>query len=252
MKIKLFGWIIQKESSLAEFTQDDRMACFILMAHTDKVNRLLEDKGFHVLVSQEERVQYEKEGKVPMRIAMQAKEFREKYGSGVHRLLEKECIQSLARNYRLLPALDIEFMEQVMVKVAGWPHVHQKIPYHRLFMYHPSNSRDEGSRAEEKDIYNRQMVWNFKYSSQQVSPRKHVTALYDAVIPIAEHIKASFGENSKRLTLFCIPASTEESQWLRYREFSRMLCEKTGMFDSFKHVHIETEKQPVHLGGEKR
>ena len=48
MEFNLFGWQIRKAKKEEEFTEADKLACFILMAFTDKVNKLFRKRGFQV------------------------------------------------------------------------------------------------------------------------------------------------------------------------------------------------------------
>ena len=253
MAFKLFGWGLQKKKKGHGYDEDDRLACFILMAFTDKINALFAPQGFTVHISDEERNRYLKDGKVPVRVAEIAKEFRQRFIGDMHLLLdEKKRKMTSAVNYQSLPALNAYFIGDVIEKVSGWKRTRFGLPYHSLFNYHSVKSNEVNEDIGGLDFQNRLMVWNFKYSTGHTSPRKHVNALYDAVMPLSVHIRTTFGELAERLTLFCVPASSEEIQWLRYREFSRMLCERSGMKDSFRHVSVIEEKTPLHLGGEKK
>ena len=247
MGFNLFGWQIRKAKKEEEFTEADKLACFILMAFTDKVNKLFRKRGFQVYITEEERNIYRRTGKIPYHVANEGQFFRKYYLSQLHRMLDEEAKVLPAPNFRLMPALDADWMAEVKLKTMDWTRTIQGIPYHCLFDYHPLK---EGLISDD-DAYNRQMVWNFKNTNEVISPRKHVTALYETVIPLAETINNTFGQLAERLTLFCIPASTEDSRWMRYREFSQMLCQRTGMFNSFHHVNVDNERKPVHLGGDK-
>lgn len=253
MAIKLWGWVLQKEKKGPVYNEDDRLACFILMAYTEKINALFAEKGFSVHISDEERNRYLKDGKVPVRIVSLARQFRQRFVGEMHLLLdiEKKKVTG-TMNYHQLPALNAFFMSDVLEKVRNWNTTRFGTPYHKLFEYHSMNTDEMNEKIEDSDIQNRHLVWNFKYSNERTSPRKHVNALYDAVIPLSAHVRSTFGELAEKLTLFCIPASTQDVHWLRYREFSRMFCERSGMKDSFHYVSVTEEKTPLHLGGKKK
>lgn len=256
MAIKIFGWEIRKYRPEKQFTSDDRLASFILMAMTEKVNRLFTPHGFTVQVTDEERKQYVLDGKVPYRIAVAASEFRRQFISRMHRLLlddSSEHISALqeAGFQAYAPALDTDLLGRIMQATEGWEQSPQGIPYFCLFDYLPVN-RDEGIEPDSAAVRTRKLVWNFKYNTERVSPRMHVNALYDAVIPLAAKLNESFEGMTEKMTFFCVPASDEDNHWMRYREFSRMLCRLTGMTDSFKYVHINSGKTPAHLGGERK
>ena len=256
MAFRIFGWEIRKTGPEKRFTDDDRLASFILMSRTEDVNRLFSPHGFNVQITEEERRDYSLDGKVPYRIALAAKVFRSRFISQIHRLLTDDTqdlvdLEKAIINSKYSAALDTQLLAHIIQATHEWERSPNDIPYFCLFDYVPLN-RDGEQVPDTETVRMRQMVWNFKYNAERVSPRKHVTALYDAVVPLAAKLNESFDEVAAKLTLFCIPASDEDSQWMRYREFSRMLCRLTDMTDSFRHVHISAEKVPSHLGGEKK
>lgn len=257
MAFKIFDFLkgnIFEENKITDkpvFTEEDRLACFILMAFTEKVNSLFSQDGFEIQITSEERDTYVRTGKVPRHIALKAQIFHKTFITRIHELLDKPQAQSSLPNYHQLPALEGNCLQKIELCVKDWPRTIQEVPYHCLFRYVPFNQEIENRYSHEQVSLNRQMVWNFKYAAEGVTPRKHITALYDAVLPLSRHMTETFGELTEKMTLFCIPASNQDSQWLRYREFSRMLCQKTGMTDSFHHVNIKTTKKPKHLGGER-
>ena len=256
MAIKIFGWELRKCRPADDFTAADRLASFILMAMTEKVNRLFSPHGFTVQVSQAERTSYTVDGKVPYRIALAASEFRQRFMQHMHRLLLDEgqpssTLSQLTARPSQGPAADVALLSRLLACTEGWERSPQGIPFFCLFDYLPLHMAGD-DRADDAAVRFRHMVWHFKYDMDRTSPRKHVDALYDAVMPLAALLNAAFDTLAEHLTLFCIPASNEESQWMRYREFSQLLCRLTGMADSFRHVHIRTDKVPAHLGGDKR
>ena len=234
-------------------SEEDKWVCFILMAHTDKINRLCSSNGFIVQITSDERLKYRMNGRISANLMRQARIFRNRFPSQIHKILktdEEIILKDRINGY--YPAFDIQWMQIAKEKVSQWRKTEEGVPFHYLFDYHPANVEYMDEYAVDEIQSNRQMLWNFKNNNEWANPNRHVRALYDAVLPLAEHIKNTWGKDATKLTLFCIPASTLEGQWLRYREFSRMLCVRTGMEDSFHHVQISEDKQPAHLGGEKK
>ena len=255
MAFTIFGWKVSRVHSEKRFTADDRVVAFILMAMTDRINRLFSPHGYTVSVTETERYDYIKNGKVPYHIAVAAAEFRRRFLPDIHRLLvpddsSADIVGQLLRQHRQAAALDAGMVERYNACTDSWQRSASGIPFFALFDYLPLHL-DVDVNGDEAAERHRQLVWNFKYSPERVSPRKHVNALYEVVFPLAERLNGAFGELTQQLTLFCIPASDTESQWLRYREFTRMLCRLTGMDDAFTKVTLTADRTPKHLGGER-
>lgn len=248
--MKLFGYEIQKINDKARFREDDRLAVFVLMAFTERVNVLFGKQGFTIRITKEDRERYLKDGKVPTHLALKGQQFKKYFLKQIHTILWSDEDKRPCPNFHQMPALDADYMGELQLRIQDWKTTPQGLPFYNLFDYVPSKNKVTNEEINQRNVNNRLMAWNFKYNSEHVSPRKHVKALYDAAFPIAEHLTFTFGELADRLTLCCVPASSEDSQWLRYREFSELLCKKTGMGNSFRHVHIRSEKTPKHLGGE--
>lgn len=122
-------------------------------------------------------------------------------------------------------------------KVKEWESLNGNFHYTWLFYYYPVNSVNDALPQEWED---RRTVWNFKND-----PEKHpIQAVYyaaiDSVIPrIKQKLINTFGEEYLQfLTLVCLPASTKKKNVARYEEFSKRLCEVTGMENGYPHTFI--------------
>ena len=85
----------------------------------------------------------------------------------------------------------------------------------------------------------RTAIWDFKDGKHQSGVALHTAKL----------IKSTFGKDAKNITFVCIPASTNEKNELRYREFSKLVCAMCGAENAFSHISIEGERIAVHEQG---
>jgi predicted amidophosphoribosyltransferase len=67
---------------------------------------------------------------------------------------------------------------------------------------------------------------------------------------VKDQLIESFGRESwKYLTLVCIPASSNLDTERRFKDFSSMLCEETGMGNAYPYITVSQEVVPKSLGG---
>ena len=72
----------------------------------------------------------------------------------------------------------------------------------------------------------------------------HQQALKKAISDITTLIKETFGNAANQLTLVCIPASTRANTKRRFEEFSKEVCEKTGMANAYPLISWTTRTNP--------
>lgn len=142
-----------------------------------------------------------------------------------------------------------ELIDSIPSKVEGWetlsPFCKLKIKY--LLDYYPTTVEFE---ADEEEWEDRWTVWHFKNDPEKTSEHDHQRALNRVVPKFAGLLKDTFGEESlKYLTLVCIPASTEEKNNARYKEFSERLCQETGIENGFSHIHLTRNRVAKREGG---
>ena len=77
-----------------------------------------------------------------------------------------------------------------------------------------------------------------------VDHRDHQQALKKAISDITTLIKETFGNAANQLTLVCIPASTRANTKRRFEEFSKEVCEKTGMANAYPLISWTTRTNP--------
>ena len=70
----------------------------------------------------------------------------------------------------------------------------------------------------------RQMVWDFK----------------------AAELKSQFGEKVTEIVFCCVPASSAEKNEIRYKEFSRIVCELSEAINGYPHISVQGERLAVH------
>lgn len=138
-----------------------------------------------------------------------------------------------------------ERMNKLLPCTSEWPIPIFEIKIFSLYYYYPTTCEFD---VEDKDWDIRYLIWNFKNNPEKTISVEHDKAMKEVITKVSRVITYFFKDQVKNITLVCIPASTIQVNELRYREFSSILCEKTGMDNAFDHVKIITEKRPKHLG----
>lgn len=123
----------------------------------------------------------------------------------------------------------------------NWNNTISGLKTYSLFFYYPK-SVDVDSYAD----HLRELVYDFKGDR---SIQKHQRAAAFFFKPLVKVLNHFFGEDLKDLTLVCIPASTDQAQTVRYKDFSESLCRETGMTNTFDMVSIVKDGTPKHIYG---
>ena len=98
--------------------------------------------------------------------------------------------------------------------------------------YFPKRIRNVG----EKEIADRQMVYNFKDGRS-----------FEAVVQMtAASMQEQYGESCKDIVFVQVPASTSSKNELRYKAFCERVCEQTGAIDSYEHVRVIGGRLAIH------
>ena len=142
-----------------------------------------------------------------------------------------------------------ELIDSIPSKVERWetlsPFCKLKIKY--LLDYYPTTVEFE---ADDDEWDDRWTVWIFKNDPGKTPEEAHQRVLNRVVPKFAGLLKDTFGEESlKYLTLVCIPASTEEKNNARYKEFSKRLCQETSIENGFSHIHLTRDRVAKREGG---
>lgn len=243
---KLCRWLPGFQSGLHPiYTDEDRWASFVIISHMDKVNCLLQNYGEQIHMSDIEKDNYVRTGRIPMRIASVAYRYRSLLLQHLHEFVPR-YMPGASHISQAVKFIDVSTRDILSKYVQDWPLTREGIPYRYFHDYVPVGT----SGINHQDYYHiRRLVWDFKYAHDNVTPYNHVKALCKVYEMVAQDILSVFGEDASKLTLFCVPASTHEKTWLRYCEFSRLLCRHTGMTDSFSYVSMMTDRTPKHEGG---
>lgn len=143
-----------------------------------------------------------------------------------------------------------ELIDSIPSKVDGWEMLPTtgglRIKY--LLDYYPTTVEFE---ADDDEWNDRWTVWHFKNDSDKTSEKAHQHVLDRVILKFVDILNETFGEESlKYLTLVCIPASTQEKNDARYKEFSERLCRETGMENGFEHIQVTGARVAKHDGGE--
>lgn len=137
--------------------------------------------------------------------------------------------------------------KKLVEAVSSWDSLVGGLHFSYLFYYYPTTCDFE---ATEEEWSNRWTVWDFKNTPGKTSESDHQEAM-DKVIPMLKNkLLATFEADSlKYLTLVCIPASSQIKTKARYEEFSKRICDETGMINAYLHISVVTEKEERRSGG---
>lgn len=123
-------------------------------------------------------------------------------------------------------------------------------PFHLfpMWFYYPVSS---SVKVDERDWEIRRLIWNFKGDISKVSNEEHQKALLKIKDKVVSTIGCSMGFDLKQdIVFFCVPSSTKQSYLLRYKEFSKQVCDKLNMVNGYEMVNYIEDSTPKHLGGE--
>lgn len=145
---------------------------------------------------------------------------------------------------------DAEIRERVCTLkncVSEWPALYGGLHYTYLVNYFPTSCIFEATQSEWND---RWLVWNFKNTPGKTSASAHINALNIVVPRMKSILTATFGIRLlKDLTFVCIPASSAIKTELRYAEFSKRICEETGMTNAYDHITVVSSTTEKKFGG---
>ena len=137
--------------------------------------------------------------------------------------------------------------QELKASVSNWPLIPctQNLRFNYLLKYYPTTCEFEAS----DDIWNdRWTVWNFKNTPGKTTLNQHQSALNIVIPSLIQLLNNSFGQKIGKLTLVCIPASSEEKTRLRYEQFSQLICSATGMQNAYHYITIRGERGAKHAG----
>ncbi|MBO7444845.1 MAG: hypothetical protein J6T86_00335 [Bacteroidales bacterium] len=91
------------------------------------------------------------------------------------------------------------------------------------------------------------MIWNLKYDRNHITAAEHSRAVSFFVPKVVETLSLILGSGLKDYVLMCIPAKIVQGNELRWKDFSRIVCEESGMKDGYGYVSILSEGTQKHL-----
>lgn len=112
------------------------------------------------------------------------------------------------------------------------------VRYAYLYVYVRMGRRDA---LNEENRFVRKLIWNFK------------EGIYDKelVYRVAKVIERVVDEPLEKKVLICIPASSSMRHEKRFMNFSREVCELTGLQNGFGWLTVQTERVQSHLTTER-
>lgn len=123
-----------------------------------------------------------------------------------------------------------------------------------MYYYYPTTCEFE---VGEFEWAIRNLIWDFKANPHVSMPlekilSKHKTALRIVANQMKKCLIHFFEGHINQLTLVCVPSSSKEVSQRRYEDFSSILCEELSMINAYQYVHIKTDGEAKHLGGNRK
>ena len=98
--------------------------------------------------------------------------------------------------------------------------------------YYPARIKNIGFDA----FFDRQIIYDFKDGRNHTEVAKCV----------AKMLVKKFGRKIGKVVFSCIPASSQERNEARNKEFSELVCRLSGAINGFSHVKVIGERTSVH------
>lgn len=103
---------------------------------------------------------------------------------------------------------------------------------YNFFDYLPTKYK----QATKKDWEIRRLIWDFKDGKRSLSVAKLV----------AEKLIQLFGNEAQNIVFACIPASSEQRNFKRYKVFADEVCRLSGAKNAFDHIHVHGARLAIH------
>lgn len=167
---------------------------------------------------------------------------------------ERERLQRLAREEKERQIeierqrqIEIESKYEILKRVSNWDTISGILHFDYLVIYYPTTCTHEVSNIAWR---NRKMIWNFKNTPGKTSKYDHLDAMTDVQYLLTNKLESTFSTNLlKFITFVCIPASTSEKTRLRYEEFSKRVCDVTGMMNAYNYMEVIHDCSEKKFGG---
>lgn len=132
-------------------------------------------------------------------------------------------------------------MEEIKKRIASWPCLSNGIHYNWLVDY-PVYSAFGTYELSNEDWEKRDFIQNFKGNSELTTESDHQQAMTKAITLVSDYIIQNFGEESKSLSLLCVPASQQSATKRRFEYFSEQVCLATGMQNTYSAISFTSKK----------
>lgn len=123
-------------------------------------------------------------------------------------------------------------MEANSKNIETWPLLSNGLHYNWLVDYAAYSAFGTFELTTE-EWEKRDLIVNFKGNSELTTEIDHQQALEKAIGMVSSYLKETFGEETEKLTLVCIPASLRKHTERRYNKFSDEVCQNTGMTNAY-------------------
>ena len=91
-------------------------------------------------------------------------------------------------------------------------------------------------KATQREWDVRHLIWEFKDGKRSEQVAEIVSRM----------LQKQFGDEAGEIVFCCIPASSEEKNEQRYKDFSAQVCRLTGTIDGYDHVNIGGSRLAIH------
>lgn len=98
--------------------------------------------------------------------------------------------------------------------------------------YYPCRIKNVGLDGENV----RKLVWSFK-SGENTEYVAQKTA---------DELINKYGDDISGIVFVCVPASSKEKNEIRYKNFSKRVCELSGAINAYDHVRVVNERPEIH------
>lgn len=132
--------------------------------------------------------------------------------------------------------------------VNSWHVTRYGIPHSYLFEYLKTTAERD---ADQKEWDIRHLIWAFKNNPEKKDRKYTYEEALSIIIPQYEScLKQTFGNKLSQLTFVCIPASSSLQNNLRWKTFSKKICEDLNMYNGYDYISVARDAVPKHLGGD--
>lgn len=131
--------------------------------------------------------------------------------------------------------------------VSSWP-VKGSIRHIYYYDYYPYYRYKDSATTDMWNTWH--FIWGFKNDpAKGITQTAHALALNSAISLVKKTLSETFGNRVQYLTFVCLTASTQQKTDLRFKDFSKKLCESLKMTNAYGHIRITSDGSAKHEGG---